>query len=460
MGSVVRPADSRSGVIAVSAHRQRRSQPQVERSPSGEESAPSSCASISPVHSTTRTEAGRLTCSFFDGVHPGTLSEDKVSLSCGTVPRYTGELWTAKQRNACSLHEVSYRACFKPQLPRFFIERLTEPGERVYDPFSGRGTTAVEAGLLGRRVVSNDINPLSRIFAEPRLDPPDLAEIDARLAAVPLRTDSRAERDLSMFYHEATERELVGWRNYFAERREQGLEDRTDRWIRMVATNRLTGHSPGFFSVYTFPPNQAVSAESQLRINSRRQQVPEYRDTRALIRRKSRQLLGGITEEERERLAMAATTAQFTRCPAESTDSIASDSIALTVTSPPFLDVVQYSDDNWLRCWFNSIDAGEIGKQITMERTIEGWSAVMERVFGELFRITKPNGWVAFEVGEVKNGSVRLDEIVAPLGCRAGFDCVALLVNEQRFTKTANIWGVDNNRKGTNTNRIALFQKP
>ncbi|MEQ1867469.1 MAG: hypothetical protein ABL996_22765, partial [Micropepsaceae bacterium] len=32
------------------------------------------------------------------------------------------------------LHEVSYRACFKPQLPRFFIERLTHPGEVVYDP--------------------------------------------------------------------------------------------------------------------------------------------------------------------------------------------------------------------------------------------------------------------------------------------------------------------------------------
>ena len=59
----------------------------------------------------------------------------------------------------------------------------------------------------------------------------------------------------------------------------------TDRWIAMVATNRLTGHSKGFFSVYTLPPNQAVSPQSQERINKKRQQVPDYRDTHLIILR-------------------------------------------------------------------------------------------------------------------------------------------------------------------------------
>src|SRR5262249_15301417 len=49
------------------------------------------------------------------------------------VPMFVNEFWTAKQRQAHSLHEISYRACFKPQLPRFFIERLTQPGDSVYD---------------------------------------------------------------------------------------------------------------------------------------------------------------------------------------------------------------------------------------------------------------------------------------------------------------------------------------
>jgi len=34
-----------------------------------------------------------------------------------------------------------------------------------------------------------------------------------------------------------------------------------------------------------------------------------------------------------------------------------------------------------------------------------------------------------------------------------------ILINDQKFTKTANCWGVDNNSKGTNTNRIVLFSK-
>src|SRR6266568_7106583 len=78
------------------------------------------------------------------------------------IPTYVNEFWTAKQRAANSLHEVSYRACFKPQLPRFFIDRLTERGEVVYDPFMGRGTTLIESGLLGRVPYGCDINHLNR----------------------------------------------------------------------------------------------------------------------------------------------------------------------------------------------------------------------------------------------------------------------------------------------------------
>ncbi len=37
------------------------------------------------------------------------------------IPVYSNEFWTSKQRAAHSLHEISYRACFKPQLPKFFL---------------------------------------------------------------------------------------------------------------------------------------------------------------------------------------------------------------------------------------------------------------------------------------------------------------------------------------------------
>src|SRR3954467_8140863 len=97
------------------------------------------------------------------------------------VETLVNEFWTSKQRAASSLHEVSYRACFKPQLPRFFIDRFTKIGDVVYDPFMGRGTTVIEAALAGRIPAGCDINPLSTVLAEPRLAPPTVEEVVARL---------------------------------------------------------------------------------------------------------------------------------------------------------------------------------------------------------------------------------------------------------------------------------------
>jgi hypothetical protein len=238
------------------------------------------------------------------------------------------------------------------------------------------------------------------------------------------------------------------------EKAASGKEDNIDQWIRMVATNRLTGHSNGFFSVYTLPPNQAVTAERQKKINIQRNQTPEYRDVKKLILKKSKVLLSEVKAAPQKKIAT-----QFLNTDASKTKAIKSNAVSLTVTSPPFLDVVQYADDNWLRCWFNAIDMEEVSKQITMSKTVEDWSAKMQEVFNELFRITKPNGIVAFEVGEVRHGKIKLEEAVIPLGNNAGFLCDAIVINEQDFTKTANIWGVSNNKSGTNSNRIVVLRK-
>jgi hypothetical protein len=395
----------------------------------------------------------------FPGAEPPGTALDYVQIDGKRIARYLNEFWTSRQRQASSIHEVSYRACFKAQLPRFFISLLTAPGDWVYDPFSGRGTTAIEAGLLGRRVIANDVNPLSELLSAPRLSVPPCAEIEERLTRIPVGSDARADTDLSMFFHPRTEGEIVALREYLGERKAAGLEDDVDRWIRMVATNRLTGHSRGFFSVYTLPPNQAVSAAKQTEINRRLNQKPEYRDTRKIMMRKTRQLLKRLSEREMIHLREAKRTALFLTRDARETGEIPSGCVQLTVTSPPFLDVVQYAKDNWLRCWFNGIDPGRVDASITTTSRIGEWGRVMGAVFGELYRITRNNGWVAFEVGEVRKGSIKLDEQVIPLGLAEGWACEGIVVNSQRFTKTSNIWGVKNNERGTNSNRIVVFRK-
>ena len=376
----------------------------------------------------------------------------------GTIPKYTNEFWTSRQRQASSIHEISYRACFKPQLPRFFIGLMTKKSDIVYDPFSGRGTTVIEAGLSGRHVCSNDANPLSRIMTEPRFFPPDLTAVAKRLASIP-RDGEGATIDLTMFYHPDTEKEIVALREYILARKADCRDDMIDRWIAMVATNRLTGHSRGFFSVYTLPPNQAVSQQSQERINRKRGQVPEYRDTHTIMQNKTKSLLRALSPAEKKNLERAGKNARFLTGDARSTPEIPEASVQLTVTSPPFLDIVQYREDNWLRCWFNGYDEKTIGKEITMARTLDEWTGVMGAVFCELYRITRCGGYVAFEVGEVRKRTIRLEEHVIPLGTAAGFTCKGVLINQQTFTKTSNIWGVNNMASGTNTNRIVIFHK-
>ena len=376
----------------------------------------------------------------------------------GVIPVYVNEFWTAKQRAAHSLHEVSYRACFKPQLPRFFIERFTRPGDTVYDPFMGRGTTLLEAALLGRKPAGCDINPLSKILCLPRMQAVETKAILQRLNAIDLQEKVELREDLLVFYHPDTLQELCALRAYFLQREQEDRLDEVDAWIRMVATNRLTGHSPGFFSVYSLPPNQAVSIASQQRINEKRQQTPPYRDVKKIIAKKSASLLKDLTAEEKKNLRAMHRQAQCVTGSCTSTPSIDDESVALVVTSPPFLDVVQYDQDNWLRCWFNGIDSKAIS--IWQLRSAEAWQQGMTRVLVELRRLLIPGGVVAFEVGEVKKGKILMEDLVIPAAQEAGLVPKALLINDQEFTKTSNCWGIQNASKGTNTNRIVMLQKP
>lgn len=382
------------------------------------------------------------------------------------VPTFVNEFWTSKQRDAHSLHEISYRACFKPQLPRFFIDRLTRPGDVVYDPFAGRGTTPLEASLAGRHALANDINPLSALLLRPRLAPPATAEVHDRLDRIDLRAARDQPSDLLAFYHPDTLREICALREYLLDRTESGALDAVDDWIRMVAVNRLTGHSPGFFSVYTLPPNQATSVLAQRKINAARDQVPARRDVPSIILRKTRALLKDTAAGSHPRLfepgsgdaalSWAAARETIHTGPASRTPGIATAAVDLVVTSPPFLDVVQYKADNWLRCWFCGIDPDAVA--MTVVRRLEDWRAEMTRVFHELHRVIRPGGFIAFEVGEVRKGAVRLEETVVPCGVEAGLTPVLVLINAQAFTKTANVWGVENNRRGTNTNRVVVFR--
>jgi DNA methylase len=369
----------------------------------------------------------------------------------GAILYLVNEFWTAGQRQAHSLHEVSYRACFKAQLPEFFIHRLTQPGDAVYDPFMGRGTTPIQAALMGRRPMGNDVNPLSVLLARPRLNPPTPQEVARRLDEIDWEDGVLREPELLAFYSPRTLRHICALRDWLIERAPlNGAPDSVDDWIRMVAINRLTGHSPGFFSVYTLPPNQATSVQAQRKINEKRGQHPSDRDVKKLILKKTASLLGDGPMAPHP-------PALLTVGAAAATPEIPDASVRLVVTSPPFLDIVQYAQDNWLRNWFAGIDAGSVA--IASHRSESTWRDMVRGALSEIARIVQSGGHVAFEVGEVRGGKVLLERLVWEAAEGLPFERLFVMVNQQAFTKTANCWGVRNNAKGTNTNRIVVLRR-
>ena len=67
----------------------------------------------------------------------------------------------------------SFPAKFPPQLPRKFINELTQEGDFVLDPMMGSGTTVVEAYLAGRYGIGFDIDPLALLVSGVKVTPID-----------------------------------------------------------------------------------------------------------------------------------------------------------------------------------------------------------------------------------------------------------------------------------------------
>ena len=362
-----------------------------------------------------------------------------------------GDFWTNKQRQGHSINEISYRACFKPQLPLYFIERLTRQGDIVLDPFMGRGTTAIQAALLNRIAYGSDINPLSKMLTEPRLCPPTMEAVAERFRSIPNRCEITGKDEaLLVFYHPDTLRRLLSLRKWFLRREQTDALTGEDAWIRMVLLNRLSGHSDGFLSVKTMPPNQAVSIDSQRKINRARNRKPEEKDILKIILKKSASLL-------RSGYPMIGNRHKLACCNARRLDYIQDGEVDLVVTSPPFLNVVDYAKDNWLRCWFAGIDPETIA--FDDKHNIARWGRFVRDAFVELARVVKRGGYVAFEVGEVRGGSVKLENHVIDAIKDLPFVLEEIMINAHSFTKTANCWGVENNTGGTLTNRIVVMRR-
>ena len=80
----------------------------------------------------------------------------------------------------------SYLASFPAALTHAFIARYSRPGDVVLDPFSGRGTTPLQACAEGRVGVGNDLNPFAHLLTAAKVQPATRAQATTRLAQLRL----------------------------------------------------------------------------------------------------------------------------------------------------------------------------------------------------------------------------------------------------------------------------------
>ena len=112
--------------------------------------------------------------------------------------------WTSHRR---AIRKFSYmwNGCFKQHpedrfhptqkpiaLMRWIIENYTKPGDTIFDPFMGSGTTGVAAVQLGRNFIGCEIDPGYFAVAEKRIH-------DATLQPVLFKTEKQHAKNISLF---------------------------------------------------------------------------------------------------------------------------------------------------------------------------------------------------------------------------------------------------------------------
>jgi len=415
------------------------------------------------------TAADWSTDAFFD-------APEQVSVDGGTTS--LGDLWhSVSPRWGHAMHAMcSYHGMFPAKVAHHFIQKYSEPGDVVLDPFSGRGTTPLQARVEGRRAIGNDLSPLAYVLSKAKVDPPSWDEANDyldRLEGDFRRTKGRVpdvSPDIRMLYHDNTLAQLC----FIRERLLASPLTSLNRNELMLA-GALAGIMHGAWRRDGTSQYLSISMPNTFSMS------PSYVE-KFILENGLQKLDQDVFERLRDKFARlymdsnpgnAGATYNLDAATLLSGGTLAAHSVDLVVTSPPYLQVVNYGQSNWIRLWLLGID--EVGREqgegrkrldavLDHRHTYSSYCEFMLRTMLGIQRVLKQDGVAVLVIGDVKE-SGKDDPL--PLAAkmwedikdRTGLRLIEIVEDHlPAQSKVSRIWG---ETKGQATNRdCALVLAP
>jgi hypothetical protein len=268
------------------------------------------------------------------------------------------------------LHSICpYFAMFPEDFVRTHLETYTKRGDVVFDCFSGRGTTLLEALLNGRFAAAIDVNPVAFCISGAKAEIPDYGFLGERLDDLEFlyrRTRSsileHRRQELPRFFrrafHAATLRQLI-----FLKAALRWRASRTDRFLAALVLGSLHGEmlkSQSYFS-NQMPRTISTKPAYSLKYWDDNDLWPKKRNVFAVLRDRAELRYSGRHPPFDGRAVMG---------DARNSGVLLSElhgCVRAVITSPPYFDVTNFEEDQWLRLWFLGNDPHPTYGQISRD---------------------------------------------------------------------------------------------
>ena len=293
-----------------------------------------------------------------------------------------------------------YFAMFPETFVEKWVDRLTKRNQVVLDPFCGRGTTPFQSLLMGRKALASDVNPVAYCVTRAKTNAPSAMAVRQRITRLESKFDVRmwepARRHTSEFFHYAYNRSTLRQLLFLRAELEWERSD-TDCMIAALVLGSLHGESEKSKSYLSNQMPRTISTKPAYSVRfwkTHGYEAPE-RDVFALLRDR----VAFRYESDPPTRAGTVLRTDMRELP-RLVESVGP--IRCVITSPPYLDVTNYEEDQWLRLWFLGGAPHPTYRKVSTddrhERPEKYWDMIsdMWRVLG---RILAKNAEIVIRIG-------------------------------------------------------------